>query len=65
MKSIEDLEVDSEEDYIKTESGSTFKFYHGQDCWESVYLNVSGVTLDSFYEVYPEDVVKTIYKEKK
>lgn len=23
------------------------------------------VTLNSFYEVYPEDVVKTVYKEKK
>lgn len=39
IKSIEGLEVDSEEVYIKTESGLTFKFYHEQDCCEHAYLN--------------------------
>lgn len=39
IKSIEGLEEYSDEVFIKTESGLTFKFYHQQDCCESVLLN--------------------------
>lgn len=35
---IEGLEEHSEEVYIKTTDGKTYKFFHEQDCCESVYL---------------------------
>lgn len=36
---VEGLEENSEEVFIHTKEGNVYKFYHEQDCCESVYLS--------------------------